>query len=148
VKNEVDLDFEIPSHIATMLLEYRDNIAPKIIGHRPKQVFVNRDGKLKNSNGLATLITRCLKRRVGIDFHVHAFRHLAGELILRKFPGGHGLVKDLLGHRSITTTLNNYVSIRTRQAGQHHQFLLEETLAKASIPSRPTIKHGLTGARS
>src|SRR4051794_19827047 len=44
VKNKVELTFDVPPHLTKMLLEYRDRIAPKIIGRRPKRLFVNRDG--------------------------------------------------------------------------------------------------------
>ena len=44
VKNRTELAFDIPPHIAKMLIEYRDRIAPKIIGRRPERLFVNADG--------------------------------------------------------------------------------------------------------
>ena len=47
VKNRRELAFDIPPHIAKMLIEYRDRIAPKIIGHRPERLFVNADGPRK-----------------------------------------------------------------------------------------------------
>ena len=38
VKNRRELAFDIPSDLAKMLIEYRNRIAPKIIGRRPEQV--------------------------------------------------------------------------------------------------------------
>jgi len=46
VKNETDLAFEIPADLANMLIEYRERIAPNIIGHRPR--FGRRHSKRKN----------------------------------------------------------------------------------------------------
>jgi hypothetical protein len=56
VKNETEVAFDIPPHVAKMLLEYRDNIAPKIIGHRPTRLFVNVDGSPKSASTVAYLI--------------------------------------------------------------------------------------------
>ena len=47
VKNKTELAFDIPPHIAKMLIEYRDRIAPDVIGRRPERIFVNADGRPK-----------------------------------------------------------------------------------------------------
>ena len=53
----MELGFDIPPGVAKMLIEYRDRIAPKIIGHRPTRLFVNVDGTPKNQATVACLIT-------------------------------------------------------------------------------------------
>jgi hypothetical protein len=40
--------FDIPSDVAKMPIDYRNRIAPKIIGHRPERLFVNIDGSAKS----------------------------------------------------------------------------------------------------
>ena len=35
MKNDIEMAFDIPPQVAKMLIEYRDRIAPKVIGHRP-----------------------------------------------------------------------------------------------------------------
>src|ERR1700730_12136424 len=47
VKNRQELAYDIPSAVAKMLIEYRNRIAPKIIGYRPDRLFVNGDGTPK-----------------------------------------------------------------------------------------------------
>ena len=51
VKNRTELAFDIPSDVAKMLIEYRNRIAPKVIGHRPDRLFVNVDGTPKKRSG-------------------------------------------------------------------------------------------------
>ncbi len=46
----------------------------------------------------------------------HQFRHLAGFLYLRRNPGGHEVVRRLLGHRSISTTVQFYAGMETSAA--------------------------------
>ena len=43
VKNRRELAFDIPPHVAKMLIEYRNRIAPKVIGRRPDRLFVKAD---------------------------------------------------------------------------------------------------------
>jgi integrase len=138
VKNERAIAFDIPPHIAKMLIEYRDNIAPKLIGHRPARVFVNRDGTPKTFQTVRYLITTYLAQRAGITLNPHAFRHLSGKLLLDELPGGHARLKDLLGHSRIETTIRHYAGIRTRQAGQHHMQLLDKARTYQPTPRRRT----------
>jgi hypothetical protein len=48
VKNRTEIAFDIPPHLAKMLVEYRNRIAPKVIGRRPDRLFVKADGTAKN----------------------------------------------------------------------------------------------------
>jgi hypothetical protein len=66
VKNDIEVAFDIPPHVAKMLIEYRDSFVPKVIGHRPDRVFVNADGSPKSSSTVAWLIKAYLRRRAGI----------------------------------------------------------------------------------
>jgi integrase len=49
---------------------------------------------------------------------VHQFRHAAGALLLQKYPGNYELVRRVLGHRSITTTIQFYCALENVQASE------------------------------
>jgi integrase len=49
---------------------------------------------------------------------VHQFRHAAGALILQHRPGEYELVRQLLGHRNVQTTINSYIGLETIQASE------------------------------
>ena len=136
VKNKIELAFDIPPHVAKMLLEYRERIAPKIIGHRPARLFVNVDGTPKSERTVAWLISTYAKRRSGIVLTPHQFRHLSAKVLLDAQPGAFETVRQLLGHKSIDTTVNAYAGIDSRRAGRHHQRLIENAIASQN-PSRP-----------
>jgi len=112
-----------------MMIEYRDYIAPKVIGHRPKRMFVNVDGTPKGQDAVADLITRHLFKRAGIVLTPHQFRHLSAKVLLDAEPGGFETVRQLLGHANLNTTVAAYAGIDSRRAARHHQRLVEETLA-------------------
>jgi hypothetical protein len=142
VKNGMPIGFDIPPHVAKMLLEFRDVVAPKILGHSPSHVFINSDGGVKLDASLRDLIKRFLNRRVGIDFNPHTFRHLAGKFLLDREPGSHEVVRQLLGQKSLRTTVTFYTGIDTQRAGRHHRRLLEEAIAESPKPVR--LKRGRT----
>ena len=49
---------------------------------------------------------------------MHQFRHAAGALILKHRPGEYELVRRILGHKSIETTLRFYLALETTQASE------------------------------
>jgi integrase len=137
VKNRTELAFDIPSDIAKMLIEYRNRVAPKIIGHRPNRLFVNVDGTPKKQATVASMITTYLNRRAGIVLTSHQFRHLSAKVLLDAEPGSFEIVRQLLGHKSLKTTVGAYAGINSRRAARHHQRLVEEALAAEKPRHRP-----------
>jgi integrase len=134
VKNNNDVGFDIPVRLAKMLREYRDRIAPKHIGHRPRRLFVNLNGAPKNQATVSYLIRSYARRRAGIVITPHQFRHLGAKNMLDANPGNFEGVKQLLGHKSIKTTMI-YAGINSRRAARHHQSLIDQAVA-AQMPVR------------
>jgi integrase len=135
VKNKREMAFDIPTDVAKMIIEYRDRIAPKVMGHRPARLFVNIDGTPKGQDAVADLITRYLHKRAGIVLTPHQFRHLSAKVLLDAEPGSFETVRQLLGHASLNTTVAAYAGIDTRRAARHHHHLIQQTLA-AEKPTR------------
>jgi integrase len=136
VKNGKEHAFDIPPHLASMLIEYRDRFAPQITGHRPKRLFVNANGTPKKQAAVAGLIMNYLRRRAGIVLTPHQFRHLSAKVILDADPGGFEPAKQVLGHTSIKTTVGAYAGIDSRRAARRHQYLVEQALAAEMKPRR------------
>jgi integrase len=132
VKNQRELAFDIPPEIAKMLIEYRERIAPKIIGHRPTSLFVNSYGRPKGDRAIAYLISTYAKKRVGIVLTPHQFRHLSAKVMLDAQPGAFESVRQLLGHKRSATTVNAYAGIDSRRAAHHHRRLIDNALAPLS----------------
>jgi integrase len=134
VKNNEAIGFDIPPHLAKMLLEYRERIAPKHIGHRPTRLFVNIDGTPKCQQTVTYLIESFARRRAGIVLTPHQFRHLGAKNLLDENPGSFKEVMDLLGHKNLKTTMV-YAGMNPRRAARHHQMLIDRAVA-AQVPMR------------
>jgi integrase len=63
-------------------------------------------------------ITGRIYKATGLRMTVHQFRHAAGAVILQSRPGEYELVRQLLGHRSVQTTINAYVGLESIQASE------------------------------
>jgi integrase len=130
VKNKTTgLTFDISPKLAKMLIEYRDRIAPRVIGRRPERIFVNADGSPKSQAMVALLIKTYLRKRAGLMMTPHQFRHLGAKILLEDQPGAHELVRQFLGHKNLKTTTDFYAGLNTRRAGLHHQRLIEAAIA-------------------
>jgi len=123
-KNDVVLEFEIPTVLADRLQAYRSEIAPAVIGKRPDAVFVTRTGKPRTQAAIQVAITKTVLRYLGVKVTPHQFRHLAAKIILDANPGAYELVRQLLGHTSLKTTTSFYAGIDTRRAGRAHADLV------------------------
>jgi integrase len=140
MKNRRELAYDIHPEVAKMISEYRNRIAPKIIGHRPERLFVNVDGTPKTQWAVARLIRTYLRKRAGIVLSPHQFRHLSAQVQLDAEPGSIETVSQFLGHASSRTTVNAYAAFDSRRAARHHQRLVEEALATEMPTKRPKRK--------
>jgi len=129
VKNDSAIGFDIPPHLAKMLMEYRAHIAPKHIGHRPTRVFVNMNGTPKCQQTVAYLIEAYARKQAGIVITPHQFRHLGAKNMLDANPGNFEGVKQLLGHKNSRNTMI-YSGMNSRRAGRHHQALIDRAVAR------------------
>jgi integrase len=107
-KNHLPLEFEIPAVLAERLQVYRNEIAPAVIGKRPEAVFVSFSGRPRKQDTIKMTITKTIRSYLGVKLTPHQFRHLAAKIILDDNPGAYELVRQLLGHKNLTTTTMFY----------------------------------------
>ena len=115
-----------------LLHDYLDHFRPRVPPAERHWLFVNIQGQQVHDSALRDGITKALKRELGIDMTPHQFRHLAAAIALDAHPGGLGLVRDLLGHKSIKTTTNFYAGMRTREAAKEFDRLLSQSPVQTS----------------
>jgi hypothetical protein len=123
-KNHSPFEFEIPTVLAERLQVYRNEIAPAVIGERPNAVFVTSSGSPRKQDTIMRTITKTIRRYLGVKLTPHQFRHLAAKIILDNNPGAFELVRQLLGHKSLSTTIKFYAGLNTRRAGRAHADLI------------------------
>ena len=110
-------DLAIPLGVAQsrLLRAYLDRIRPKALqpGDAENPYLFPGQGKRSGQPylGLLRRLCRIVHRVVGAEINPHLYRHLLGWIWLRDDPDKLPAVQQLLGHRSVQTTLAFYVEL-------------------------------------
>jgi integrase len=139
VKNEVELEFPLPSSTVELLNLYLDKFRPKLVHAANDWLFPGEAGAPKQAALLSNQIAKTVEREIGVRLTAHQFRHLAGFLYLRRNPGGHEVVRRLLGHKSIETTIRFYAGMEVSEAIRHYDRHIESRraeLAQAGLSAK------------
>jgi integrase len=120
VKNGVELEFPLPNHVSVLLERYVHEVRPTLVRAANEWLFPGENTDHKHPSLISTQIGDFVERRLGVRITAHQFRHLAGYIYLKQTPGGHEVVRRLLGHRSITTTIEFYAGMEVSEAVRHY----------------------------
>jgi len=118
VKNDRDLEFELPDALARMLNRHIKLFRPRLPGAGSNWLFPSTTDGPRSYKIMAGQISRTVYRRTGLKITPHQFRHLGGKLFLSTQPTGHETVRQVLGHASIDTTTLHYTGIDQVNAGK------------------------------
>ncbi len=112
VKNDSDIDAPLPKETVELLDLYLSRFRPVLLRGPSSYLFPGaKPGKPKGTQSLGQQITACLKKRCGLIVHPHLFRHIAALIYLNANPGAYGLMRLVLGHRSVETTTQYYCGL-------------------------------------
>ena len=120
------LEFELTKDTVRLLEVYRQEFRPRLCDPTNTWLFPGMNGKHKAVVSLSVQIRRTLLEEIGIDMNAHLFRHFGAMLYLRANPGGYEVVRQVLGHRSINTTVMAYTGMEGAATVKH----FDETILK------------------
>lgn len=116
-KTKKSIEFELPAHVVRLIDHHLANRSPVLCAAASRWLFPKRDGSGSIApRHLGERIKKCIRKEVGIDMNPHLFRHLAATLWLDKNPGSYEVVRRLLGHSSISQTLDLYADFEAASA--------------------------------
>ncbi|OJY64450.1 MAG: hypothetical protein BGP12_15240 [Rhodospirillales bacterium 70-18] len=125
VKNGMPYESELPENVVALIDLYLSCYRPLLGDEGATWLFPGRDpGKPKSHAGLRQQIQDCIRKRCGLAFHPHLFRHTMAKIMLEHNPGAYGLVQRGLGHKTLATTMQYYSGMETRAALQHYDALI------------------------
>ena len=136
VKNASELEFEMPRSTVRLLDYYLAHVRPRLQRVPSQHLFPGEVGSHKSGMLLSQQIASLVEDEVGVRLTAHQFRHLAGFLFLRENPGGHEVVRRLLGHKSIDTTIRFYAGMEAAEAVRHYDDHISKRRAELMVPSR------------
>ena len=80
---------------------------------------------------LSRRISARIQKGTGLVMHVHLFRHFAAKIFLDANPGQYEVVRRLLGHAALSSTLSAYTGFEAGTAASLHAELINELIHKA-----------------
>ena len=123
------LEYPLEEYITQLIDEYVYDFRPTLLrGRNEDWLFPGQAGRAKNKTSLSGQITERIYQATGLRMTVHQFRHAAGAIILKKRPGEYELVRRLLGHKNVQTTINCYIGLENIQASEIFSKLIMEQM--------------------
>ena len=119
VKNRIRLEFPLEQYLTRLIEEYVHDFRPTLLRGRNEDYLFpgQREGAKEKISFSGQIVGRIFKA-TGLKMTVHQFRHAAGAIILKQRPGEYELVRQLLGHRSVQTTITSYIGLDGIQASE------------------------------
>ncbi len=133
VKNRVRLEYPLAPYLTQLIDEYVHEFRPVLLRNMNGDwLFPGQSGGAKHDVCLSSQIVKRIFKETGLRMTVHQFRHAAGAIILKSRPGEYELVRRLLGHRNVQTTINSYIGLENIQASEIFAKIVMEHLGDDS----------------
>jgi integrase len=131
VKNRVTLQFKLVPELSELIDEYINDYRPALLrGSKDLWLFPGQKRQIKNSRTLSLQVTQRVMKDTGLRITVHQFRHAAAAIFLKHRPGQYELVRQMLGHKNIQTTMSFYVGLENIQATEIFGDIIKQRLNK------------------
>jgi integrase len=122
VKNNSDLEFPLMPETVELLEFYLAVWRPILCSGQGSPFLFpgDRPDRPKGKATLSTQIKGLVFAYTRLDMPAHRFRHAVGKIFLDRNPGQYEVVKLLLGHKDIQTTIAFYAGAETASAVRHY----------------------------
>lgn len=125
VKNKQDLEYPLPAPVLRLLDIYVEVYRPLLAKKGGSKLFVSQKGNQKNPEHLSAQIPKFIHKELGLAMNAHLFRHFAGFIYLKNHPGEYETVRQLLGHKSIKTTIEFYTGLEQAESFRRYDDILD-----------------------
>ena len=119
-KNGRPISGPLPSFARKLLEFWIERCRPLLMNGHSDYVFPGaRPGTHLSLNQFSRRYSRTLGKELGLDVHLHLMRHIGSLLYLNERPGNYEVVRRVLGHAKLSSTMDNYVGLETDAAVEH-----------------------------
>jgi integrase len=121
VKNANDLEFPLMQESVELLEIYVAEFRPLLSAGPNLLLFPGKLAHQHKGNGaLSSQINELVHAYTRLDMPAHRFRHAAAKIYLDRHPGEYEVIRQLLGHKDIRTTVAFYAGAESASAARHY----------------------------
>lgn len=121
MKNANDLEFSLMKESIELLEIYVAGFRPLLNAGLNLLLFPGKLAHQHKGNGaLSSQIKELIHAYTRLDMPAHRFRHAAAKIYLDRHPGEYEVIKQLLGHKDIRTTVAFYAGAESASAARHY----------------------------
>ena len=121
VKNANDLEFPLIPEAVELLDCYLSDWRPLLLTGANSFIFPGKKPDLpKGNSALSSQIRKLVYAHTRLDMPAHRFRHAVAKIFLDRNPGQYEVVRQLLGHKDIATTISFYAGAESASAARHY----------------------------
>ncbi len=137
IKNEQPFEVQLPQLLTNYIDIYRELHIPVITIPDNVYLFPNRKDGHKVQATLSQQIKETIRQHTGLDMTGHLFRHLCGKFYLEANPGQYEIVRQILGHKNLKTTVAFYTGTNTKESTRVFDTLIlgERERLSAKLPN-------------
>lgn len=142
-KNEQPLSLPVPRRTAALLSEWLTTFRPIVASPDCMYLFPGQGtgNQPLTPQALRDAVRSVTGRYAGVTLTPHQFRHFAAHVFLEEHPGEYELVRQLLGHASVVTTVRHYAGHQTEAAARRFDEVI------LNRPTRPQRNSGAPSPR-
>jgi hypothetical protein len=134
LKNRVRLEYPLEPYLTRMIDDYVHDYRPILLrGRNEDWLFPGQHGGAKSNVLLSGQVTQRIYQATGLRMTAHQFRHAAGALILQCRPGEYELVRQVLGHRKVQTTIGAYIGLENIRASEIFSKIVMDHMDEAAL---------------
>jgi integrase len=131
VKNRVNLQYPLTFDVTNLIDEYIQNFWPTLQrGRSEDYLFPGMRKGAKEKISFSGQISKAIRKWTGLRMTTHQFRHAAGAILLKRRPGEYELVRQLLGHKNIQTTINSYIGLESIHASEIFTGMISDMISQ------------------
>lgn len=125
VKNAVDIEAPLPPETTKLLVMYMERIQPFLAGGPSHWLFPGQGPSgHKSLDQVSRHFPKVIRRWTGLDVNMHLMRHIGAKLYLDQNPGAYEVVRRVLGHKALSTTMDTYTGLETDSALRHYEAVI------------------------
>lgn len=116
-KNEEAIQWPVPRESAQLIELYIKKYRPALA--QPGNVHLFPGRGTGPTTAMGAWLSKTVTKAIGADFNPHLARHFAAWNFLQANPGQYEVVRRVLGHKDIRTTITFYVGLEADASAKH-----------------------------